>query len=244
MDPTDERGGADPAGPAASERAWVVVSSDQRLIAETIAAGLRSRGLRVEIASWWPQGSAAPRPRSGDNGPSGPAVLLLICDLGQRARLDEAWIRGRARGAPWMVMTESARGPTWGAMLEAGARAVVASTISLSELVEALSVIECGESPTGEAERIGLVNAWRSAQYGQHRLRARMDTLSSREQQVLAMLYEGITVRTIAGLLGVSEATVRSQVKNVLRKLAVASQLAAVAAVEELRVDDPGQPDT
>ncbi|MCW2764484.1 MAG: bvgA [Nocardioides sp.] len=242
MDPTEERFGADPAGSASSEGARVEVSSDQRLIAETIGAGLRSRGLRVSIVPWWPE-SPVPRPRVDDRESSGPAVLLLICDLGHRAQLDEARIRGSIRDVPWVVMTESVRGPTWGAMLEAGAGAVVSSTITLSELVESLRVIARGESPIGGVERAELVSEWRSEQVGQDRLRVRLGTLSPREQVVLSMLYEGITVRTIAERLGVSEATVRSQVKNVLRKLAVASQLAAVAVVEELRSDGSSESD-
>ena len=47
----------------------------------------------------------------------------------------------------------------------------------------------------------------------------------------------GLAVRAIAELGEVSEATVRSQVKAILRKLDVNSQIAAVAAYEELHVE-------
>jgi two-component system, NarL family, nitrate/nitrite response regulator NarL len=66
---------------------------------------------------------------------------------------------------------------------------------------------------------------------------ARMKSLTPREQTVLRMLYAGDGVRTISDLMGVTEATVRSQVKSVLRKLDVNSQLAAVAAFGSLRQD-------
>jgi DNA-binding NarL/FixJ family response regulator len=205
-----------------------------------MGAALRSYAVRAAVAPWWPE-SQVPVPRGGDLDPTTPTVLLLTCDLGLRARLDEALIRGRSRGLPWVVMTEEPRGPSWGAVLEAGARAVVPSTISLADLVEMLWSVVRGESPIGEVERIGLLREWWSAKQSQDRLRLRMESLSPREQEVLSMLYEGITVRTIADRLGVSEATVRSQVKNLLRKLSVASQLAAVAAVREYRSDDrPG----
>ena len=52
---------------------------------------------------------------------------------------------------------------------------------------------------------------------------------------VLRLLYPGDTVRSISDRLDVSESTVRSHVKSVLHKLAVPSQLAAVATL-----DDPG----
>ena len=236
MDPTEERTRAG-ARSAAIDRPRVVISSDQGLIAETVAAGLASRDLQVEVVPWWPE-TPVPRPRRRTTGPEVPVVLLIVCDVAPRSRLVEARIRGTVRGVPWVVMTECARGPAWGALLEAGADAVVTSTISLSELVDALRAVLHGDPPTGQDERAHLVREWRSAERSPGRLRARMDSLSPREEEVLWMLYEGITVRTIAGRLGISEATVRSQVKNVLRKLAVGSQLAAVAAAEEFRQED------
>lgn len=89
-----------------------------------------------------------------------------------------------------------------------------------------------------EVQRQQLIRRWRTAETERTRTRSRVDTLSPRERTVLAMLYEGTTVRTIADRLDVSEATVRSQVKAVLRKLSVASQLAAVAVVDELEEYD------
>jgi DNA-binding CsgD family transcriptional regulator len=63
----------------------------------------------------------------------------------------------------------------------------------------------------------------------------RMRSLTPRERTVLRLLYAGDNVRSIALLLDVSEATVRSQVKSVLRKLDVNSQLAAIAAFRRLQ---------
>jgi len=55
------------------------------------------------------------------------------------------------------------------------------------------------------------------------------ERLTAREQQVLRELGNGKVVTTIAEEWFVSEATVRSQVRGVLTKLAVSSQLEAVA---------------
>ena len=66
---------------------------------------------------------------------------------------------------------------------------------------------------------------------------ARLETLSDREEEVLQRLYEGVGVRAIAEQSEVAEATVRSQVKSILRKLDVSSQMAAVLAYEELVTD-------
>jgi two-component system nitrate/nitrite response regulator NarL len=53
------------------------------------------------------------------------------------------------------------------------------------------------------------------------------------------MLYAGDPVARIAQLLEVSPATVRSQVKAVLRKLHVNTQLGAVAALDDLLEWEP-----
>jgi RNA polymerase sigma factor (sigma-70 family) len=220
----------------------VGVASDLSLVAETICAALGSRSLDASLVTWQDPG-ATDEPTvwwtpSTEGGRSGPDMILLVCDVSTPSRLDQALDRGRRCAVPWVVMAESPRGPAWGAVLEAGARAVVPSTISLSELVEVLDAVLRDEAPMGVVERVGLLHEWWAARDDRERLRERMSTLSPREQEVLSMLYEGTTVRAIADRLGVSEATVRSQVKSVLRKLSVDSQLGAVAAMGELREDE------
>ena len=206
---------------------WIAVTADLVLVAETGAAALSGMGLDTRVVGW----------RRGLGGPrraEAPALTLLICDLRTPGRLEEA--RQRGRPGPWLVMTDEGPGPAWGAMLDAGARAVVPSTISLDQLTEMLRAVLRGEESMDEAQRRQLLRSWEAVGAERAGIRRRMETLSPRERRVLAMLYEGTTVRDIAEQLEVSEATVRSQVKAVLRKLAVASQLAAVAAVDELRV--------
>jgi RNA polymerase sigma factor (sigma-70 family) len=210
--------------------ARIAVTADLSLIAETVAAALSSRGLEATVVPWQRTSVAGPIRRAP------PDLTLLICDLGAPGRTGEA--RQRGRGGAWMVMTEERPGPEWGAMLEAGACTVISSTISIDDLVALLRAVLRGESPMSDLERQQLVHHWRTVETERARIRRRVDTLTPRERTVLAMLHEGTTVRTIADRFGVSEATVRSQVKAVLRKLAVASQLAAVAAVDELEDHD------
>lgn len=206
---------------------WIAVTADLVLVAETVAAALSGKGLDTAVVSWG-RGHGGPRRAEA------PALTLLICDLRTPGRLEEA--RQRGRPGPWLVMTDESPGPAWGAVLDAGARAVVPSTISLDQLTDVLRAVLRGDEPMSVAQRRELLRSWEEASAERTGIRHRMETLSPRERRVLAMLYEGTTVRDIAVQLEVSEATVRSQVKAVLRKLAVASQLAAVAAVDELRV--------
>ena len=67
----------------------------------------------------------------------------------------------------------------------------------------------------------------------------RVGSLTPREHEVLTLLHAGEPVAQIAQLLGVSPATVRTQVKAVLRKLQVNSQLGAVAALGDLLELEP-----
>ena len=71
---------------------------------------------------------------------------------------------------------------------------------------------------------------------------ARLDLLSTREREVLADLMAGRSVREIAERKVVSEATVRTQVKAVLAKLEVGSQLAAVGLAHRVDWRPPSEP--
>ena len=56
-------------------------------------------------------------------------------------------------------------------------------------------------------------------------------SLTQRERAVARLLCDGATVGEMGTLLGITEATVRSHVKAVLRKLGVRSQVAAAAVL-------------
>lgn len=58
--------------------------------------------------------------------------------------------------------------------------------------------------------------------------------LSSRQQQVLELLGEGLPAREIGVRLDLAEATVRNHIRGILRKLGCHSQLEAVATAFRL----------
>jgi DNA-binding NarL/FixJ family response regulator len=70
-------------------------------------------------------------------------------------------------------------------------------------------------------------------------MRRRLDQLTPREREILGCLMGGLTVREIAHRWVVSEATVRTQVKSILSKLEVSSQLAAVGLANQVRWRPP-----
>jgi DNA-binding NarL/FixJ family response regulator len=77
-------------------------------------------------------------------------------------------------------------------------------------------------------ERERLLGAWRNEQISTDDARRRLELLTPRERQVLGALIKGRHVHEIARTDVVSEATVRTQVKSILGKLEVTSQLEAV----------------
>jgi DNA-binding NarL/FixJ family response regulator len=63
---------------------------------------------------------------------------------------------------------------------------------------------------------------------GRRAERARVDTLTAREREVLGLLAEGLATNEIAGRLGISSFTVQAHVKSILSKLAVHSKVEAI----------------
>lgn len=206
----------------------VAVASDQRLLADLAAAALAGVGVHTTTVEWPGRGSnRALRRRLVAFRPH---VCVTMQDLD-----DVAGVRlgGQLLGGDpflWVVLATREPGPAWGAALEAGAYAVLPGRMTLGELVTSLRQAALREEVMDPGERAEVITAWQHATEESRALSERLDTLTPREAFVLEHLYEGERVSTIAGDAGVAEATVRSQVKSVLRKLGVDSQIAAVAA--------------
>ncbi len=83
-------------------------------------------------------------------------------------------------------------------------------------------------------KREELLRAWHEQRRETQGIQERFGQLTSREAQVLGHLMLGHTVHDIATMSVVSEATVRTQVKSILAKLHVSSQLAAVGLAHQI----------
>lgn len=103
------------------------------------------------------------------------------------------------------------------AALRQGAAGAIAKTAPLGELVKALRTVAAGSFWfEGEVEAGAAVGRLRTG-------------LSRTEHRVLGLLSEGTSTDEIAAALHVSPHTVRSHVKNLLRKLGAQSRAHAVA---------------
>lgn len=201
--------------------ACVLVTSDQALIAEAIGAALESRSEVVARVPWAVEPGEPLEPGT---------VGLLLSDLDRPYRVRRARQILLAVPVPWLVLTTVVKGPVWGGVLDAGARLVGPSSTTLEDLLVLIGVVRAGGG-TSASERRELVQSWRRLEAEQADLAERIASMTRREREVLGHLYDGTPVRTIARRLSLSEATVRSLVQKVLRKLGVRSQLAAVAAL-------------
>jgi two-component system nitrate/nitrite response regulator NarL len=157
-----------------------------------------------------------------------PRIVLLDLDLGGFGDGAEL-IRPLARsGANVVVVTAATEPARWGECIRNGARTVVSKTRPLNDILSVVRRIHHGLPVMDHEERERLLRTWHE-QRSQHELvRRRLSALTTREREVLGQLMEGRQVREIARTRFVSDATVRTQVKSILAKLEVSSQLAAV----------------
>lgn len=159
-----------------------------------------------------------------------PDVLLLNADLGQwcdAGALISPMVRS---GVAVVVITEATDEAQWGRCLERGARVVLPKTASLVSLVSVVRRVSQGQVVLEREERERLIAVHRHEARTRRDARTRLQELSPQEREILRHLMAGRTVREIAAVRVVSEATVRSQVKAILAKLNLRSQIAAVAA--------------
>ncbi|KQW53153.1 hypothetical protein ASC77_02320 [Nocardioides sp. Root1257] len=118
----------------------------------------------------------------------------------------------------------------WGRCLLAGAAGVLSMTDDLDVLRRMLRRVLDGEPPLCPALVDRLQGAARAAAGDEYwTTRDRLRLLSGRESEVMSKLIAGHGPIEIAREDVVAEATVRTQVKSILAKLEVSSQLSAVA---------------
>lgn len=216
----------------------IVIVEDHALFAEALELTLNMEGYdarRVKV----PENAASTSALLAAVIRAHPKIVLLDLDLGGVG--DGARLIGpiAKSGAHVVVITGSRDLDRWGECMRYGARRVVAKTGSLNDALVTVRRLNHGLPVMDREERERLIQRWhREAQLRGER-RQRIDRLTPREKQVLAHLMEGHTVRDIAHLSVVSEATVRTQVKAILSKLQVSSQVAAVGLAHQVAWHPP-----
>ena len=219
---------ADPEeGPPGIDRLLIV--EDHELLSGTLALALRQRGLQVEAVNG-PTPEAVVR-RAAE---LAPVLVLLDLDLGPALGNGVDLVRPLVdAGGRVVIMSGDTSRPRLGACVEAGASGVVSKASKFDDLVEAVQRSADGRDLLPEGERQSLLAELRESRRARHERLAPFASLSPREQAVLARLMAGESAETIAEHSYVSLATVRSQIRAILLKLGVNTQLAAVALARD-----------
>jgi DNA-binding NarL/FixJ family response regulator len=216
----------------------VSVVDDHILFAEAMVVALVHRGYDarcvVPSADAPTGGSLISQVLSGN-----PDVVLLDLDLGQAGDGLDLIVRLSSR-AFVVVVTGNSDPVRIGAALAAGAATVISKSYPLEQILDTLTRLRDGLPAMAKEERERLVGHWRQQRQFDREIKARFALLTTREGEVLGELMAGRQVSEIARRSFVSESTVRTQVKSVLSKLQVNSQLTAVGLAYRAHWRAPG----
>jgi DNA-binding NarL/FixJ family response regulator len=203
----------------------VLIVEDHALVAIGLQLALSARGWEVETTDG---------PTAADviehAGRFQPQCVLLDINLGDGVGSGIDLVAPlRATSAEVVMLTAETRRGVLAACLEEGAAGWVGKHTFLDEVVGALNDVLTGTPLIGCTAREAMIDELRIERAGQRRALTPFERLTMREREVLAALVDGLSAEEIAETQYVALTTVRSQIRSVLQKLGVRSQLAAVA---------------
>jgi DNA-binding NarL/FixJ family response regulator len=143
----------------------------------------------------------------------------------------------RCDGVAVVAMTSYSEVDRIRGALEAGASGYLLKDAQADEVIDGIRQARHGEMPLGPAVSRQLARAFRAPG------RATLDTLTTREREVLVLLAAGLSNREIAGRLSISERTARTHVSHILDKLGLRSRTqAALYAIQHGQAPGPPSP--
>jgi FixJ family two-component response regulator len=202
-------------------RPTVVVIDDDEGIREALQGLLRSVGLSVELFASVPEFLDSNRPdRQG--------CLVLDVRLPGRSGLDfhDDLVKARVH-LPVIFISGHADVPMSVRAMKAGAVEFLTKPVRHQDLLDAIQrAIERDRARRDQDEVVGA-------------LRARFDTLTSREREVMRLVAAGRLNKQIAAEIGLSEATVKLHRGQVMRKLRAQSLAELVRIADKLELSGP-----
>lgn len=207
----------------------VLVVDDHVLFAQSVALALESAGAAVQVVA--PTSAADVLRAARDAAPTTVLLDLHLDPVGGGPPLSGLDLVEplAAAGCRVLVLTGERGDEVWGTAVERGARAVLPKDVDLDVLVTTVARVQADDDVLDPGRRHELVAAARRARHERAARLAPFQQLSPREAEVLRLLAAGQAAAGIARAAHVSEATVRTQIRAVLSKLEVQSQLQAVA---------------
>ena len=208
----------------------IAVIEDHGLIAHTLAAALQARGHEIVQLD----------PAEHDDHDLVAEVLreraelaLLDLDLGPRGDALPLIPSLNAVDVRVVMVTGISDRLRHAACVRAGALGVVSKSAGFHELTGAVEHALNGGSLLERVERDQLLAELREHETAEQQRLGPFLRLTAREAEVLGLLMQGRTVEQVATEFVVSVATVRTQVRSILTKLGVSSQLVAIARARE-----------
>jgi two-component system, NarL family, response regulator LiaR len=120
--------------------------------------------------------------------------------------------------------------------LRAGASGFLSKDVPLETVARVVQSVARGESAFSRKVTMGLIERLRQLPEGGIGMRPVQSLLTEREWEILDFFCQGKDTKQIAETLVLSEETIHSHSKNVLRKLNVHSRQEAVEVAQRLRV--------
>jgi len=218
----------EPSPHAAPDAPTILIVDDHDLVGTSLAVALTAEGLRARRAT-----GVDPAGVLAEAATLRPGLALLDLDLGRDRR-------GRRRDGVDLVVPLTEQG--WccvvlsaadrsrvGAALAAGAVAAVPKRAPWPVLLANVRAALDGRVVMNPEIRQELIDSFRAQDAERRDIAEKLGRLTQREREVLAELAQGNRAQAVAEQYVVSLATVRTQIRSVLSKLEVGSQLEAVA---------------
>jgi FixJ family two-component response regulator len=207
--------------PATAPERVVFIIDDDVAMRETLGSLFRSVGLRVELF-----GSA--REFAQIKMPDAASCLVLdirlpgVSGLDFQAELAEAGIR-----VPIIFMTGHGDIPMSVQAMKAGAVDFLTKPFRDQEMLDAVVRALDRDQKRRDGEKVVS------------EMRIRLDSLTSREREVIAFVVDGLLNKQIAAKLGVSEITVKVHRVNMMRKMKARSVIELVGMADLLGIRRP-----
>jgi DNA-binding NarL/FixJ family response regulator len=123
--------------------------------------------------------------------------------------------------------------------LRAGAAGYLSKDVDIDVLPQALEGAKNGQAAISRHLSMQLIEHLRRVPDATTGMRPVKSPLTAREWEVVDLLYDGRTTDEIADALVLSHETVRSHIKNLMRKLGARSRAEAVAVAQRMRGGPP-----
>lgn len=203
---------------AKSLNSVVIIVDDDAAIRASLDSLFRSVGLETRLFS-------SPAELLGGSLPDSPGCIVLDVRLPGVSGLDlQGQLRRRGIGYPIIFMTGHGDIPMSVRAMKAGAVDFLSKPFRDQDMLDAV---------TAALERDAQHRADVAAKED---IRAQYETLSAREREVMGHVTAGLMNKQVAGLIGLSEITVKIHRGNVMRKMGVRTLADLVRKAEALGI--------